>query len=260
MGAEKVLVVISFCGSGVLGPLQFLKRKVVYFMAGFLCPYCSNMMSVSEDTHSRRYPSFSSAAGKDIYWNGEQYMNEASCLEMDFYQCPNCGEYTIRLSGIGDGVKDITKMNIRPRSLAKQYPDYIPQNIRNDYEEACAIVDLSPKASATLSRRCLQGIIRDFWGVNKKTLYEEIDAIKDKIPLDLWKSIDALRQLGNIGAHMEKDTNTIVDIEPNEASSLIRLIELLMKEWYINREERRQLFSNIISSNDQKQAQRTKTE
>ncbi|MCB1884663.1 MAG: DUF4145 domain-containing protein [Geminicoccaceae bacterium] len=29
---------------------------------------------------------------------------------------------------------------------------------------------MSPKASATLSRRCLQSMIRDFWTISKDTL------------------------------------------------------------------------------------------
>lgn len=226
-------------------------------MSGFLCPYCDMVMSLNGNTLSERNPSFSGSSVS--YWNGDGTPNDPSTLEVIFLRCPNCGEYTIQLSGIGDKVKDISTTNIRPCSLAKQYPQYIPENIRNDYEEACAIVSLSPKASATLSRRCLQGIIRDFWGISKSSLYQEIDAIKDKIPTDLWTTIDALRQLGNIGAHMEKDTNVIVDIDPDEAGSLIKLIELLMKEWYINREERKQLFSSIISTNNEKQNQRKKT-
>lgn len=51
---------------------------------------------------------------------------------------------------------------LRPSSLALVFPEYVPAAIRQDYEEACKIRNLSPKASATLSRRCLQGIIRDF--------------------------------------------------------------------------------------------------
>ena len=55
---------------------------------------------------------------------------------------------------------------------------------------------------------------------------------------------------------MEKDTNLIVDIDADEAEKLIKLIELLMKEWYINREERKQLFSDILEINADKQATR----
>ena len=223
-------------------------------MSSFQCPYCSVTMPVTKDTFDYQVPAFRSSCG--IYASGAY--NE-SAIKVLFYKCPQCGNYTIFAEGVGEMVKDINTI-LKPNSLAKQFPDYIPEAIRNDYEEACAIVNLSPKASATLARRCLQGIIHDFWDIKLKNLNQEISALKDKIPLDLWSSIDALRQLGNIGAHMEKDTDVIVDIDPNEAESLIKLIELLMKEWYINREERKKLFSNIISTNKSKQAERKKTE
>ncbi len=226
-------------------------------MSGFQCPYCSTIMAISNDTYRIQFPSFEHHTGH--FKSHVDTVTYESCLKISFYECPNCGQYTIFADGIGSRVQDV-HVPIRPISSAKQFPIYIPEAIRQDYEEACAIVILSPKASATLSRRCLQGMIRDFWGIEKKNLYEEISALKDKIPADLWTSIDALRQLGNIGAHMGKDTNVIVDIDPNEANSLIQLIELLMKEWYINRDERKKLFSNIITTNQTKQSERKKTE
>lgn len=226
-------------------------------MSGFQCPYCSMIMPITDGTYVKRNVSFTDHTFTYDARGNSQPVD--SCVVVEFFKCPNCRQYTVSAYGIGENVSEI-KSNLRPLSLAKQFPDYIPAAIRNDYEEACAIVGLSPKASATLSRRCLQGMIRDFWGITKKNLYEEIDALKNEIPTDLWSSIDALRQLGNIGAHMEKDTDVIVDIDPNEAESLIKLIELLMKEWYINREERKKLFSDIISTNESKQAERKKTE
>lgn len=224
-------------------------------MAGFQCPYCSMIMSISQNTFSEQTPSF--------FYSNDYYSNKSeideSTLKILFYKCPNCGQYTIKVIGIGKNVKDVD-LSIRPISSAKQFPNYIPKAIRQDYEEACAIVSLSPKASATLSRRCLQGMIRDYWKIKEKNLYDEISALKNHIPADLWASIDALRQLGNIGAHMEKDTNVIVDIDPDEANSLIKLIELLMKEWYIHREERNNLFSDIINTNHSKQSKRKNQE
>ncbi|MFH4289477.1 DUF4145 domain-containing protein, partial [Acinetobacter baumannii] len=79
--------------------------------------------------------------------------------------------------------------NLKPNSSAKTFPDYIPKAVLDDYNEACLIRDLSPKASATLSRRCLQGMIRDYWGVSKNTLNEEIKAIKDRIDPIIWQAI-----------------------------------------------------------------------
>ena len=221
-------------------------------MAGFACPYCNMIMSISPETQRIQTPSFEHYTHPTL----DRAAYDDSCLQLTFYKCPNCGQYTITANGIGDKVKDIKNLHIRPQSFAKQFPKYIPETIRQDYEEACAIVNLSPKASATLSRRCLQGMIRDFWKISKSSLYEEITALNGKIPVDLWDSINSLRQLGNIGAHMEKDTNIIIDIEPNEASALIQLIEHLMKEWYINREERKTLLSNIITTNQNKQSKK----
>lgn len=226
-------------------------------MAGFQCPYCNMIMPITDETMQLRKPSFEHDKG--YYWGGNSHVTDNSCLQINFYKCPNCGEYTIQTFGLGKKVENVNVL-IRPISSAKQFPDYIPEAIRQDYEEACAIASLSPKASATLSRRCLQGMIHDFWDIKLKNLNQEISALKDKIPADLWSSIDALRQLGNIGAHMEKDTNVIVDIDPDEANSLIKLIELLMKEWYINREERKKLFASIITTNQAKQSERKKTE
>ncbi len=226
-------------------------------MSGFQCPYCNMFMSLSNSTFSEQTPNFTYPYIDS--WKGKGIPSDDSAIKISFYKCPNCGEYTITANGIGLAVSDVDVL-IRPISSAKHFPHYIPKAIRQDYEEACAIVSLSPKASATLSRRCLQGMIRDFWGIKEKNLYEEISALKNQIPADLWSSIDALRELGNIGAHMEKDTNIIVDIDPNEANFLIQLIELLLKEWYINREERQKLFSNIITTNQSKQSTRKKTE
>jgi hypothetical protein len=132
----------------------------------------------------------------------------------------------------------INRWRLVPASGAKVFPDYVPTPIRADYVEACMIRELSPKASATLSRRALQGMIRDFWKISKNRLADEINALRDKVDSTIWDAIDGVRHVGNISAHMEKDIDIIVDVEPEEAGQLIWLIEVLIKDWYINRAER----------------------
>lgn len=135
----------------------------------------------------------------------------------------------------------------------------VPQAIRDDYVEACNIRELSPKASATLSRRCLQGMIRDFWGITKSRLIDEIEALKDKTDALTWEAIDSTRKIGNVGAHMEKDINLILDVDADEADLLIWLIELLVKDWYITRHERQQRLNAIVQAKDAKEALKTQT-
>ena len=147
----------------------------------------------------------------------------------------------------------LDKWQLCPESLAKLFPEYIPKAIRKDYQEACLIKDKSPKASATLARRCLQSMIRDFYNVkDKKTLKEEIDSIQDEVNSDVWEAIKTVKNIGNIGAHMEKDVNLIVDIEPEEVNKLIWLIEFLLKNWYIHREETKQKLKEIKEMGYQK--------
>ena len=99
-------------------------------------------------------------------------------------------------------------------------------------------------------------MIRDFWGVTSGNLAGEIDLIKDKIPADQYRVLNGVRRLGNIGAHMEKDVNLIVGIDPGEAQKLVKLLELLLKDWYIARHEREELYREILVIDEKKQDER----
>jgi hypothetical protein len=153
---------------------------------------------------------------------------------------------------------ELTTVNIEPPYLAKQFPNYVPEPVRQDYEEACSIVDLSPKASATLSRRCLQGIIRDFWGIYKNRLVDEIDALEGKVPATQWKILNSLRRIGNIGAHPEADVNLIIEIRPEDAKKLISVIEILISQWYIERHEQEKLYDDILAFDNETKSRKAK--
>ena len=218
----------------------------------FICPFCNNVFPLIPSTHTCIDNRFK------LPVTGGYQLDNLYSFKTLFYRCPNCKKISSFAVYDGAELPDAV-IPIYPQSIAKHFPEYIPAAIRQDYEEACAIVRLSPKASATLSRRCLQGMIRDFFNVSEKNLYAEIDAIKDKIPSDQWIVLDGIRRIGNIGAHMEKDINLIVDIEPEEAAKLLKLIELLIKQWYVERHNQQQLYADIIGIDKDKQQQR-KTE
>jgi len=215
------------------------------------CPYCNHDTTIVDANYKKQsnFLVISNSIGQRI-------------LDVEWIVCPNeeCNKYSLSagLFELFNGVygKQLDYWNLIPQSSAKVFPDYIPQQICTDYEEACSIKDLSPKASATLARRCLQGMIRDFYGVTRKNLHQEIEAIKDKVDSLTWKSIMATKNIGNIGAHMEKDIDLIIDVEPEEAQLLINLIEILIKDWYINRHQRELMFNSIISIGEIKDEQK----
>jgi hypothetical protein len=229
-------------------------------MAAFAwtCPFCDRDTTITE--------SDTTTGENSLVRKSAQGSHSLSYLRI---VCPNpkCQQFTLTvtlfevewIAGSWQRGKLLEKWQLVPPSNAKVFPGYVPKAIRGDYTEACLIVNLSPKASATLARRCLQGMIRDFWEVNKPTLQKEIDAIQDKVDPLTWKAIDSVRHMGNIGAHMEKEINVIVDVDPNEAEKLIWLIELLVREWYITRHEREERLKEIGALKETKEAAKSQT-
>jgi hypothetical protein len=121
-------------------------------------------------------------------------------------------------------------------------PEEIPEEIRTTYRETVLVSAISGRAGAAMARRCLQGIVRDFFAIpeNKRgNLGAELSYVKEKIDPDLWDAILAVRGIGDIGAHMDKNVDHIVDVTPDEARLLVELIETLFKDWYIARKRRR---------------------
>jgi hypothetical protein len=225
------------------------------------CPHCNHHSTITSSNF------LESKFGLTIN-NADGY----KVLHSYFIVCPNidCNKFTLAtvlfdteyeyLNGSWkhSAHKEIKRWNLVPNSFAKVFPNYIPNAIIKDYEEACSIIEDSPKASATLSRRCLQGMIRNYWEVKGANLFQEIESIKDKVDPLTWRSIDATRKIGNIGAHMEKDINLIINVDHKEAKALIKLIEVLIKDWYINRHERELMLQDIIDVGDKKQMQKAK--
>jgi hypothetical protein len=225
-------------------------------MAGdysWTCPYCWQIATITEDNASDNIHSFDNRnrLGHLGLLTHVTVCPNSNCREFairaDLYKA----EYNPQLRLRGD---PILKWQLKPQSTAKPFPTYIPAPILQDYGEACLIRDLSPKASATLARRCLQGIIRDFWGTSKARLIDEVNELQGKVDSTTWKAIDAVRSIGNVGAHMEKDINVIVDVEPEEANLLLRLIEGLFDEWYVRRHERDEHMQRIIAAAQNKAA------
>ena len=206
------------------------------------CPFCNRPTTITDNDTDGRDSS---------HFTGTKYGFVGTSLSA--IRCPNpdCGEVYLEFSfnkiqhrmvaPYGHVITEcIDTWTLRPESMAKMQPEYIPPQLREDYYEACLIAEKSPKASATLSRRCLQGMIRDRWKISKNTLFEEINELENIVDDDTWEAIKAVKDVGNIGAHMEKDINLIIPVDPDEAKLLIEMIEELFDVWYVQRHERQQ--------------------
>ncbi|WP_404303572.1 DUF4145 domain-containing protein [Paenibacillus sp. DP01] len=113
----------------------------------------------------------------------------------------------------------------------------IPIEYSSDFSEAIKVLQISPKASAALSRRCLQNFLHNKLNIKKSSLALEIDQFikSEKVPSYILNAVDAIRNIGNFAAHPLKDTRTgeIIDVEPGEAEWLLEVLEMLFDFYFI---------------------------
>jgi Domain of unknown function (DUF4145) len=137
------------------------------------------------------------------------------------------------------GVQNFTEeILVRPlRANRPPVPIEVDKIFADDYNEACLVLPFSSKASAALSRRSLQNVLRDKAGVKKGDLSNEIQEIIDsgKLPSHLIESIDAIRNIGNFAAHPNKSklTGEIVEVEYGEAEWLLDVLEALFDFYFV---------------------------
>ena len=154
--------------------------------------------------------------------------------------CPECHKFVFslfeqynrfRVSG-KNRYHDHRERLCYPKAMSRSpLPPEVPQDFARDYSEACLTLVDSPTASAALSRRCLQHILRERVGVKKGDLASEIQQVLDerKLPTHLLESLDAVRNIGNFAAHPIKSTASgeVLEVAPGEAEWNLDVLEAL---------------------------------
>jgi len=124
-----------------------------------------------------------------------------------------------------------TEEIIYPKRRTKPLPPAVPARYRNDFYEAFACLDVSPRASAAVSRRILQDVLQNHFKIRTGQLATEIEAFvaRTDVPAYLSQQVDAVRNIGNFAAHPLKSTSggEVLDVEPGEAEWLIGTLEAL---------------------------------
>lgn len=104
-----------------------------------------------------------------------------------------------------------------------------------DFREAVAVFPKSKKASAALSRRCLQYVLIHKGGAKSRDLADQIEEVLGSVPSALAQDIDAIRNVGNFATHplKSKRSGEIVEGEEGEAEWLLDVLEELFEYYYV---------------------------
>ncbi len=210
------------------------------------CPYCEVKFSIDGVNADHSFPHF----GSFRPWGGA---SQPDPNDKDFsitsHKCPECRGQIMWLNELavcGDNPKTdkevIATTLLYPRTVKKALPASVPSAIAEDFREALGTLEVSPKASAALSRRCLQNVIREQESIVRPNLSQEVRdllALK-KLPLHLAEDLDAIRVIGNFAAHPIKDQHTgdIVEVEPGEAEWTLQVLGDLIRFYYEDELER----------------------
>lgn len=151
-------------------------------------------------------------------------------------KCPSCKQYIFRLR-ISNGYA-LQIYQVWPKgSLRPAPPKEVPAAFASDYQEACLVLPDSAKASAALSRRCLQHLLREVAKVKPSDLYNEIQEVLDRktLPSHIAEGLDAVRNIGNFAAHPIKSQHTgdVIDVEPGEAEWNLDVLESLFDFYFV---------------------------
>lgn len=192
------------------------------------CPHCQtefhDNVSVGELGEDR-----------DAFW----YLESQRCPACERLVLQLVSKSKIEMPAFGRMVagKEIGRYFARPKASTRPNPPSdVPLDFAQDYIEASLVLSDSPKASAALSRRCLQHILREKAGVKRSDLSKEIDEVlASGLPSHLAEAIDAIRNIGNFAAHPIKSTGSgqVLPVEPGEAEWTLDVLDGLFDFYFV---------------------------
>ncbi|KYP21679.1 DUF4145 domain-containing protein [Streptococcus parauberis] len=101
----------------------------------------------------------------------------------------------------------------------------MPDNVLNIYNEACLVLQHSPRSSIALSRLAIEQLV-EYLGAEGKTLDKKIGNLVSKgLPVTIQQMLDSVRVIGNNAVHPGQ-----IEVEGNTdlAISLLKFINLIV--------------------------------
>jgi hypothetical protein len=207
---------------------------------GFTCPYCRTLAYFEmEYQWPTQNAAFDDRGNRPVYPPKTQFHN----FHVGEWSCSGCKGRVVLVYPQGlnqDGYKAWPVGSSRSLGESTLPAGTIPPAVVKDFKEAAAVEELSPTASATLSRRCLQFMLKDkqaaVIGAATK-LKAQVKAVLDAniFPGYIADELHGIRSIGNNAAHANVDpaNNEIIDVEASEAAACLDVIEQVANFLYV---------------------------
>jgi hypothetical protein len=100
----------------------------------------------------------------------------------------------------------------------------LPEEIKNDYEEAAKIVNISPRGASALLRLAIQKLCKELGGEGKNINNDIASLVEKGLPARIQKALDTVRVVGNESVHPG-----VLDVKDNKeiAFALFKLVNII---------------------------------
>jgi Domain of unknown function (DUF4145) len=165
-------------------------------------------------------------------------------VQLDWMRCSNeeCEQLIVRvheqrITGVLSPLLRTDSWIARPRFGETERPIHalVPEPFRTDYAEAAAILEISHRMSAVLSRRILGDLLKKYAGKEQGTLAAQIDAFTGESghPSSVTSNLHHFREVANFGAHTQEDQQAedgepvVIDVDRDEAEWTLDMVDRL---------------------------------
>ncbi len=179
---------------------------------------------------------FCGAYSNQTWWGVAKYnppLSSFDVQQLQIAQCTYCSRFTLWFEG----------RMIYPFSGSAPHPNPdLPDEIKQDYEEARSIVNLSPRGSAALLRLAIQKLCKQL-GESGDNLNTDIaNLVKKDLPIRIQQALDIVRVIGNEAVHPGQiDLND----NPKVAQTLFSLVNMIAEKMITEPKQIESMFSSL---------------
>jgi uncharacterized protein DUF4145 len=212
----------------LLSPEEMMNRNYVppeYQAEAFHCPHC----------HVYAHQS---------WWHVLRGTKADRCVvkELQISYCVKCREVAIwKQSGVIDGIMIYPLTSVAPHPA-----DDMPDNVKEDFQEARRVFSLSPRSAAALLRLALQKLLKHL-GEKGKNIDDDIGSLVQKgLPVLIQQSLDAVRVIGNNAVH---PGHLDLKDKPETAMTLFGLLNFIVEQRITQPKHIDQIYNGLPKSN-----------